>query len=190
MSTFYQTGKLTTAVRLRYSGSYYEHRDWKENHFPQNIVETGGEIEIFQARLDRNFKSSNGYVTYLANDGTKFILKFYINSINTYLVQNSMEIENLSGPWAAGSITHTTGAEAKFCWQIIQTDSFADVPVLAEDILTAEKCDLLTREQIWEYLAMRDKITLSDCFAEKNLPAHAKIWCAVNPLFLTPSSDE
>lgn len=189
MSTFYQTGKLHTAVKLRCIGSYYEHGDWEKDYFPKSVVDPSGQhVDFFRARLDRNFNNSNGYVTYQANDGTKFNLKFYINSINTYLVRNSMEIENLSGPWAAGDISHSSGAQADFWWEINQMSSFADVPVLAEDILMADKCDLLTREQIWKYLAMRDRVTLADCFAEKNLPAHAKIWCAVHPLFLTPKS--
>lgn len=186
MSTFYQTGKLSTPTKLRCIGSGYGNGDWVDR--PKPLLDQGFEDAFFKSRLERSFNESNGYVTYMANDGTEFELTFYINSINIYLVKNAMNITNLSGPWAAGIIEHTTGADTTFTWNIVQTSSFYDAPVRAEDILTADKCDLVPRDMIWEYLAGRSKVNLADVLEAENLHPHAKLWCAVHPLFLTSVS--
>jgi hypothetical protein len=187
MSTTYkQTGELKTPVALTNTGAHLNHGNWLTYPIGSVPVSTGYTQVFVGDNEGSSTICSDGYVTYQAADGTYFVLRY--NCTMSGKNDISMDIQNLSGPWTHGSVSATGGFDSTYSWEIVQKATFVDAPVFAEALLAAPKCSLVPRSKIWEYIDGRSCIYLRDCFAVEELPLRAKLWCAVNALFLTPMS--
>lgn len=189
MSTTYtQTGELKTIVALTCTENHLGHGNWKSFPIASVPASSKNYTQIFVGENEGSSTiCTDGYVVYEAADGTKFKLSW--NCTMSGKNDISMEIFNLSGPWQHGDIHYNGRFNSSYYWEIAQKpQTFVDAPVFAKDILTAEKCRRTSQAQIEKYIDGRKCIYLKDCFSQKDMQPYEKLWCAINPLFLTPVS--
>jgi hypothetical protein len=186
-TTYIQTGELKTVIALTNVDAHLGHGSWKD--YPVACVPKAADYtQIFRGENEGSSTiCTDGYVVYAAADGTKFNLTW--NCTMSGKNEISFSMDPLSGPWAHGDVYATGRFNSSYYWEIIQkTNTFVDAPVFAEDIVKAEKCSLTSQEDVEKYIDGRKCVYLKDCFADKHMRPYEKIWCAINPLFLTPIS--
>lgn len=125
-----------------------------------------------------------GHLEYEASDGSLFKLDFdcpiaKANYCGASVSENS--------PFQIKGDVAERGADITYVWLITQKhhNEFVDMPVSTIDLLNAEKCNLLSLEQILKYIDNREYVRLKDVFEIKDMPVDAKLWCIKNNLFLT-----
>jgi hypothetical protein len=186
-TTYVQTGKLKTVIAVTNSGAHLGHGNWKS--YPVSSVPKN--TDYTQIFLGDNEGSStictDGYVVYVAADGSKFTLSW--NCTMSGKNEISFSADPLVGPWEHGEVYATGGFNSSYYWEIAQkAGTFIDAPVFAEDILKAERCHKTSQAEVEKYIDGRKCIYLRDCFENGRMRTHEKIWCVISPLFLTPIS--
>lgn len=187
MSDHIITGKLSTVVSLTYTDCHLDHGKWKTQ--PSGVISQGTDQQLFVGQnRDASVQPACGWCKYTANDGSVFTFHFEDNKSDDNYCWTT--IENLSGPWSVDTPDYPKGGKTfTVTYKILQkANTFADVPVSPEEILNASKCDSYSIQQIKEFMKGYNQIHLKDVFEKTDLPVNAKMWCATNPIFLSPGS--
>jgi len=182
--TYVVTAELNTVVALKYSGSGLDWGKW--------IVQPSGQVavgtsEIFQAcNRDGSTANPHGWVTYLADDGTEFRFEF----ADPLWWQNTCtsSMTNVHGPYYLPKPEYPASGDTWTVTYYISTmTDFCDLPVDSEHVIRAWKCSEYGEDRVRGMFGEHKVVHLSGVL-NADIPAEAKLWCVMSPLFLTPVS--
>lgn len=186
MSGKYQvTAKLDTVVAVRYTNSGTSHGKWSTQ--PGGTAPVGTSQIFVATNNDSASAGPQGWASYAAADGTQFTFRYDDpNSTHNDCVSKMAKV---SGNYTLPTPDYPSSG---LCWtvtyKVATGPSFADVPVFADDVLAASKCEAYGEDRIRALLADRSCVHLADALGHAGLPVEGKVWCAAHPLFLTPAS--
>ena len=186
---YIQIGNMKTVVKLNLAGAKLDTSggNWKSTTV-ETVAGDGKGHDIFKCvNLKSYVCGSEGTVTYESSNGSVFTLHFDCPSSSANVCD--AEVSDHS-PFKISASVPAHGFNITYSWVILQREynKILDLPVSSADFIAEPKCDLVPSDKIKEYIDGREKLTLKDVFAIKELPDRAKIWCATHPLFLNDQS--
>lgn len=118
-----------------------------------------------------------GHVKYESADGALSTMSFDCPTSRASVCSGKM---SPGTPYTIEAYVPSSGYSIDYEWSIRRKSfSFFDAPVFAEDLLAAEKCDLVTDERIVQAIDSRGAY-LRVTFAVADLPDEAKLSCATH----------
>jgi hypothetical protein len=186
---YFQSGQIKTVVTVNLTGQRLNTSGGSWDVRPSAVVWSNASyVQAFKTvNVGSSICGPEGMVQYEAADGSVFTMEFDC-PVSSKNVCNG----TVSGgsPYKIESDVPRTGADIEYKWNISQKSylDFVDAPIFSVDLIRSEKCDLVPTERVLKFIDNRTCLYLKDVFAIDELPAQAKIWCAVHDLFLTPQS--